>query len=119
MLHSGGDALYQGIFFVFFGAVRRVEVHAEKSAERLPHSGTKCAEKGFHNVVGGLVGFAVDEFYHHFALVFGEFFHHRFILGIERLFKLLELGVFFFFGVESFMVFIGFLKGAVNEFGVG
>ena len=66
-----------------------------------------------------LVCLAVDEFNHHFALTFCEFFHHGLILCVERFLELLQIGVFLLLGVESFEILVGLLQCAVDEFGVG
>lgn len=114
LLHAHADALNHGVGLVAPRVVVALEVHAKESAERLPKSRSEGAHERFHDGVGILVGLAIDELNHHFALIFGELFHHRLVLGIEVMLKVLEVGVFLFFGIKSPQVLVGFLEGAVD-----
>ena len=119
LLDADADALDECVVLVFLGAVLRLEVHAEEPAEGLPEACAESAHECLDDAVGVLIGLAVDEFNHDFALILGELLHDGFVLGIELFLKLFEIGVLLLLGLEGLQVLVGFLEGAVDEFCVG
>lgn len=112
------DDLFDHLVFAV-AVVLRFEVLSEDLRDALPESGDESSAELLEHLVGGVFGFAVDEFEQDSALGSGHVFQDGGVLLLDLVVYLLDIGFLGFFGREAAEFVLHFGHFGAGDLGDG